>query len=311
MEKEYYTVKESGFMVEYGLRGEEHQIDSYETLKDASDRGFTITHTEYETEALTKFLIEQILDIEYLFGSEPFITKEHIWSEQLEEVPLVKIVPVPEDGTKVGLTEENLINIALTDVDRLMDLVEDDNASAESFEDAGTNVINVTLNGGTFSEELLGENLLKNVSFEVSALHQPTGSISPGVFSLTEGDLNKMLYPTSSKGDIGLPGPVGSQDPLTTEEIAKMLVGIDNPQDTEPNMVDQPHHYIGEQGLEVETVLQNFIPRYTDAYVAHRIASALEYLLRSPLKNGIEDIEKARKNLSQALEYMDEQDITK
>lgn len=72
------------------------------------------------------------------------------------------------------------------------------------------------------------------------------------------------------------------------------------------NTVDKPKHYIGDHGLEVEDVLRNFIPRYENPYVAHRIASAIEYLLRSPLKNGKEDIEKARYNLTQALMYIEE-----
>ena len=67
--------------------------------------------------------------------------------------------------------------------------------------------------------------------------------------------------------------------------------------------VNKPNHYVGIQGLEVETVLQNFIPRYTDSYEAHRIASAIEYLLRSPLKNGTEDVKKAKKNIEQVLSY--------
>lgn len=76
-----------------------------------------------------------------------------------------------------------------------------------------------------------------------------------------------------------------------------------------PNsMVNKPRHYIGEQGLEVETVLQNFVPRYTNSYVAHRVASSLEYLLRAPLKNKREDLEKAKKNIEQALDYIDSQE---
>lgn len=67
--------------------------------------------------------------------------------------------------------------------------------------------------------------------------------------------------------------------------------------------INKPNHYVGIQGLEVETVLQNFIPRYTDSYEAHRIASAIEYLLRSPLKNGTEDVKKAKKNIEQVLSY--------
>ena len=76
-----------------------------------------------------------------------------------------------------------------------------------------------------------------------------------------------------------------------------------------PDMVNTPKHYVGEQGLEVETVLQNFIPRYEDSYVAHRVASALEYLLRAPLKNREEDMKKARKNIDQALEYLEEDNL--
>ncbi len=71
------------------------------------------------------------------------------------------------------------------------------------------------------------------------------------------------------------------------------------------NEVDKPKHYIGENGLEVEEVLRNFIPRYKDTYIAHRVASAIEYLLRSPLKNGNQDIEKAAYNLQQALTYIE------
>jgi hypothetical protein len=81
--------------------------------------------------------------------------------------------------------------------------------------------------------------------------------------------------------------------------------------DTNKDMVNKPNHYIGEYGLEVEDVLRNFIPRYTDPYVGHRIASAIEYLLRSPLKNRRQDIEKAGKNIQQALAYLDMTDELK
>lgn len=70
-----------------------------------------------------------------------------------------------------------------------------------------------------------------------------------------------------------------------------------------PNTINKPSHYIGINGLEVETVLQNFIPKYKDGYVAHRASSAIEYLLRSPEKNGLEDIKKAKQNLEQIIEY--------
>ena len=69
--------------------------------------------------------------------------------------------------------------------------------------------------------------------------------------------------------------------------------------------IDSPNHYIGEHGLEVEDILQQFIGRYEDAYVAHRVASAIEYLLRAPLKNGNEDIRKAGKNIEQIMDYIE------
>ena len=73
--------------------------------------------------------------------------------------------------------------------------------------------------------------------------------------------------------------------------------------------VNKPNHYIGEHGLEVEEVLINFLTRYANSYEAHRIASAIEYLLRSPLKNGTEDLRKAKRNIEQVLEYRENEDI--
>lgn len=73
--------------------------------------------------------------------------------------------------------------------------------------------------------------------------------------------------------------------------------------------VNKPNHYIGEHGIEVEEVLRNFLTRYANSYEAHRIASAIEYLLRSPLKNGTEDLRKAKRNIEQVLEYRENEDI--
>ena len=71
------------------------------------------------------------------------------------------------------------------------------------------------------------------------------------------------------------------------------------------DLVNKPKHYIGVNGLEVETVLQNFLPKIKDSYVAHRSASAIEYIIRHEEKNGLEDLKKARKNLDQAIEYLE------
>lgn len=88
----------------------------------------------------------------------------------------------------------------------------------------------------------------------------------------------------------------------------KVLAPVLKKSTKDRNMVESPNHYIGELGMEVEEVLRNFIPRYEDSYVAHRIASALEYLLRAPLKNGKQDLEKARYNITQALEHIDSEE---
>lgn len=81
------------------------------------------------------------------------------------------------------------------------------------------------------------------------------------------------------------------------------LPGIELGGETMTNTVNKPSHYIGVNGMEVEEVLQNFLPKYKDPYMSHRVGSAIEYQLRSPEKNGLEDLKKARKNLDQAIEY--------
>ncbi len=70
------------------------------------------------------------------------------------------------------------------------------------------------------------------------------------------------------------------------------------------DMVNRPKHYVGIDGLEVEPVLENFLPKIKDGYVAPRVGSLLEYVLRHPEKNGIEDLEKAEKNMRQVFTYL-------
>lgn len=69
------------------------------------------------------------------------------------------------------------------------------------------------------------------------------------------------------------------------------------------NMINKPRHYIGDNGLEVEQILAEFLPRHEDGYISHRVGSAIEYLLRAPYKNGLEDIYKASENLEQIKRY--------
>ena len=83
---------------------------------------------------------------------------------------------------------------------------------------------------------------------------------------------------------------------------------MNNKEMNKMEVINRPGHYVGLEGLEVEEVLRNFMPKYGDGYLAHRIASAMEYLLRAPQKNGIEDLRKARKCVDMAIEYMETSD---
>ena len=85
--------------------------------------------------------------------------------------------------------------------------------------------------------------------------------------------------------------------------IGSELIDMGVAEEEQPNMVTKPSHYIGINGLEVEQILEEFLPKIEDSYVSHRIGSAVEYLLRSSSKNGIQDIKKAKRNLEQVIAY--------
>lgn len=72
------------------------------------------------------------------------------------------------------------------------------------------------------------------------------------------------------------------------------------------DMVKNPRHYQGEHGLEVREVHKNFVPKYTKygGIVASDVKDAIKYILRAPLKNGVEDIDKAINMLEYAKEGM-------
>lgn len=71
--------------------------------------------------------------------------------------------------------------------------------------------------------------------------------------------------------------------------------------------VNRPSHYVGDNGLEVRTVHENFLPRYLmwgvmsacDAY------NIIKYVLRAPKKNGVEDLKKAIKHINWIIERME------
>ena len=68
--------------------------------------------------------------------------------------------------------------------------------------------------------------------------------------------------------------------------------------------VNSPSHYmLGNH--EVKDIVSLVADKYHKGSVAHNIASALEYQMRAPEKNGLEDIKKARKCLDFAIENWD------
>lgn len=73
--------------------------------------------------------------------------------------------------------------------------------------------------------------------------------------------------------------------------------------------VHSPAHYIGDGGMEVEDILRQFLGRYKHGYVAHRLASGVEYILRAPRKNGTEDLEKGLYNVQLAVDFIRKHDI--
>ena len=67
------------------------------------------------------------------------------------------------------------------------------------------------------------------------------------------------------------------------------------------DMVNSPSHYmLGNH--EVKDIVSLVADKYHKGSVAHNIASALEYQMRAPEKNGLEDIKKAKKCLDFAID---------
>ena len=68
--------------------------------------------------------------------------------------------------------------------------------------------------------------------------------------------------------------------------------------------VNSPSHYmLGSH--EVKDIVSLVADKYHKGSVAHNIASALEYQMRAPEKNGLEDIKKAKKCLDFAIDNWD------
>lgn len=75
---------------------------------------------------------------------------------------------------------------------------------------------------------------------------------------------------------------------------------------TDSSQVEQPSHYIGEKGLEVREIEENFLVRFQDGHLAHLAGALLEYLLRAPSKGKLtEDIQKVKYLANEMAEYVE------
>lgn len=89
-----------------------------------------------------------------------------------------------------------------------------------------------------------------------------------------------------------------------TEYIGIKRQSNDMQQRKRNDMVNSPSHYmLGNH--EVKDIVSLVADKYHKGSVAHNIASALEYQMRAPEKNGLEDIKKAKKCLDFAIDNWD------
>lgn len=119
--------------------------------------------------------------------------------------------------------------------------------------------------------------------------------------------------------DVKLPKPKLSEKPKVTEiyfhdttggklggdRIFRVTEEIHvNP--CKSDTVEQPSHYIGEHGLEVREIEENFLVRYQDGHLAHLAGALLEYLLRAPSKGKlVEDTQKVQYLANEMAEYVE------
>lgn len=86
------------------------------------------------------------------------------------------------------------------------------------------------------------------------------------------------------------------------KNIRSFMNGLNDKLDNDTHdPVNKPSHYmLGD--IEVKDIIAIVADKYHKGSVAHNVASALEYQMRAPEKNGLEDIKKARKCLDFAIE---------
>ncbi|WP_204206118.1 DUF3310 domain-containing protein [Mammaliicoccus sciuri] len=87
---------------------------------------------------------------------------------------------------------------------------------------------------------------------------------------------------------------------LATDEEDTEEPVIQRTTDTHNPVNKTSHYMLGD--IEVKDIIAIVADKYHKGSVAHNVASALEYQMRAPEKNGLEDIKKARKCLDFAIE---------
>lgn len=113
----------------------------------------------------------------------------------------------------------------------------------------------------------------------------------------------KDIYTLATDEDKGLRWSDGSSaegTPIMCDEEDTEEPVIQRINDTH-DPVNKPSHYmLGD--IEVKDIIAIVADKYHKGSVAHNVASALEYQMRAPEKNGLEDIKEARKCLDFAIE---------
>ncbi len=105
-------------------------------------------------------------------------------------------------------------------------------------------------------------------------------------------DENKGLRWSDGSSAEGTPIMCDEED--TEEPVIQRIT------DTHDPVNKPPHYMLGD--IEVKDIIAIVADKYHKGSVAHNVASALEYQMRAPEKNGLEDIKKARKCLDFAIE---------
>ena len=109
--------------------------------------------------------------------------------------------------------------------------------------------------------------------------------------------------------DVKLPKPKESETHSNNDMGEYVIFSITEAHRVKSNQsdtVEQPSHYIGEHGLEVREIEENFLVRYQDGHLAHLAGALLEYLLRAPSKGKLaEDIQKVQYLANEMAEYIE------